>query len=98
MLLASYQRENALKCEGRTRCLSAFVTKWADFIYTRSNIKTLYDELENGDFDSWLYRFRRNGNVLSLLNRKTLKCYCRILRKALASYLAVRTPSLEKAA
>lgn len=97
VLKATYQRENALKCEGRTRNLSAFVTKYADFIYTRNSLKTLYSEMIDGDFNCWLYRFRRNGNVLSLINRSIFKFYCRRLRTALASYLenGAKAPDLE---
>lgn len=86
LLLESYGRENALKREGRTRNLSAFVTKYSDFIYTRNNIKSLYYKLRHADFDSWLYRFRKNGNVLNVISRSIFKSYCRLLLTALESF------------
>jgi hypothetical protein len=87
LLLEVYHRENAPSREGRTRNLSAFTTKYADFIYTRANLHALYVEMVNGDFNSWLYSFRRNGNVLSLISRRALKQHCNRLYRALTAYL-----------
>ena len=87
VLLEAFRRENDIRCEGRTLNISAFVTKYADFIYTRANIKAIYYNLSDGDFDSWLYRFRRNGNVFSIINKSTLKCYCRLIRASIVAYL-----------
>ena len=99
LFLETCQRESAPGYEGRICNLSSFAIKYADYIYTRASLKTLHTELAGGDFDSWLYRFRKKGHVLSLINRGGLKWYCRQLFESLVVYIenAADAPCLEMA-
>lgn len=86
ILVDSYTHENASDCEGRIRNLHEFTVKFADYIYTRSSLRILFNKIKGGNFKSWLYRYNKSGRVLTLINKGIIVFYCKKLRDALRDY------------
>ncbi len=90
VLTEGFQVESSIGREGRTKQLKDFVTKYADFIFTRISLYYLFCQIEEKNsienFNSWLFYYRKSG-VITMITEKEVKTYCDKLINAIRIYL-----------
>ncbi len=90
VLQNAYEIESSAGREGRVRNISDFTKKYADFIYSRKSLYFLFckNRLRNGiqEFNSWLFNYRKTGNVISLFSESSIRKYCKNLISSIKAY------------
>ena len=90
VLQNAYEIESSAGREGRVRNISDFTKKYADFIYSRKSLYFLFckNRFRNGtqEFNSWLFNYRKTGNVISLFSESSIRKYCKNLISSIKAY------------
>jgi len=66
-----------------SRKMDLYIAQYSSCIFTTKILKALYLSFCSGAFKDWLYRFKKKGNTLELINKSEIKSYCERMVSAL---------------
>lgn len=85
-LYTLWQKESRNGCITQTKNFSEFVRRYNNDIFTRGIAKGLYIKINNGNFENWLKKFKRNNEIF-FVNKSDIETISNTMKKALNSYI-----------
>lgn len=85
-LYDEWQKEHAQSCNKRIKSFSEFVRRYDNHIFTREILKGIYCKVMSGNFEQWLYKFRKE-NFLVLISCNDMLRYCKGMKQAIRMYV-----------
>ena len=85
-LYALWGQESKTGCTTQTKNFSEFVRRYSNDIFTRNIAKELYTKINNGNFDNWIKKYRRN-NQIDFISKRDIKNIVSEMKTALNKYL-----------